>query len=86
MTPIESIYEIKAKLHDIQSYLHVKNAWVAKTAQNKYEQLVARFFKEHGCVEPEQRSKCLHDYDYFLSLWNRQESLSLPPREFAMIE
>ena len=69
MTHIESIYEIEAKLHDLQSYLHAKNVWVAKTAQNKYEQLVDRFFSEHGClVKPEKRSNCLHDYDYFLSL------------------
>jgi len=69
MTPIESIYEIESNLHDLQPYLHSKDGWVAKRARGKYEQLVDRFFKEHGRVtDPEQRSICLHDENYFLKL------------------
>jgi len=69
MTPIESIFEIEADLHDLQPYLYSKNAWVAKRAWDKYEQLVERFFKEHGRVtDSAQRSACLHDDKYFLSL------------------
>jgi hypothetical protein len=66
MTPIESIYEIEADLHDFQPYLHSKYAWVAKRAGGgQYEQLIGRFFREHGHVEnPEQRSACLHDENY----------------------
>ena len=69
MTSIESIYEIEADLHDLQPYLHSKSTLVSKRAQGKYEQLVDRFFREHGrLVSPEQRSACLHDDEYFLSL------------------
>lgn len=69
MTPIESIYEIETDLHDLQPYLHSKSAWVAKKTQGKYEQLVNRFFKGHGrMVNPEQRSACLHDDEYFFNL------------------
>ena len=69
MTPIESIYEIEADLHDLQPYLHSKSAWVSKRAQGKYKQLVDRYFREHGrIVNPKQRSDCLHDDKYFISL------------------
>jgi hypothetical protein len=69
MTPIESIFEIEADLQDLQPYLHSKSGWVAKRAQDKYEQLVDRFFREHGrLVDPEQRSNCLRGDKYFLSL------------------
>jgi hypothetical protein len=69
MTAIESIYEIEADLHDLQPYLNSKSPWAAKRARGKYERLVDRFFREHGRVtDPEQRSACLHDDKYFLSL------------------
>ncbi len=69
MTSIESIYEIEADLHDLQPYLHSKSAWVSKRAQWKYDHLVDRFFREQGrIVNPEHRSACLHDDEYFLSL------------------
>jgi len=69
MTTIESIFEIEADLHDLQPYLHSKNASVTKKASKKYEHLIDRFFREHGrLVKPEQRSACLHDYDYFLKV------------------
>ena len=69
MTPIEAIYEIEADLHDLHPYLHSKSALVSKRAQGKYEQLVDRYFREHGLiVNPEQRSDCLHDDELFLSL------------------
>ena len=69
MTTIESIYEIETDLHDLQPYLHSKSVCVSKRARGKYEQLVDRYFREHGhLVSPEQRSACLHDDTYFLSL------------------
>ena len=69
MTPIESIYEIEADLHDLQPYLHSKSVWAARRAQGKYEHLVDRYFREHcRIVNPEQRSACLHDDTYLLSL------------------
>lgn len=69
MTSIESIYEIEVDLHDLQPYLHSKSAWVARRAQGKYEQLVDKYYREHGrIVNPEKRSACLHDDTYFLSL------------------
>jgi len=69
MTSIESIYEIEADLHDLQPYLHSKSAWASKRAQGKYVKLVNRYFREHGhLVSPEQRSDCLQDDKYFLSL------------------
>jgi len=69
MTPIESIFEIRASLLDMLPYLNSKSAWVASRARGHYEQLVDRFFSEHGrLVKPEQRSECLHDYDYFLKV------------------
>ena len=69
MTPIESIYEIEADLHDLQPYLHSKSTLVSKRAQGKYEQLVERYFREHdGMLNPERRSDCLQDDRYFLSL------------------
>ena len=69
MTPIESIYEIEADLHDLQPYLHSKSALVSKRAQREYEQLVDRYFREHSrMVNPEQRSDCLDDDRYFFNL------------------
>jgi len=69
MTPIESIYEIEEMLLDLQAYLHSKNGWVAGRAKGKYDQLVDRFFKEHGrFTVPEQRNVCLGDENYFLKL------------------
>lgn len=69
MTPKESIYEIESNLHDLQPYLNSKNAWVAKRAREKYEQLVNRFFRENKYfVKPEQRFPCLHDPVCFLKL------------------
>ena len=74
MTPIESIFEIRASLLDMLPYLNSESAWVAGRARGKYEQLVDRFFREHGrLVKPEQRSECLHDYDYFLKLMESTE-------------
>ncbi len=69
MTPIESLYEIKAGVLDLQKYLLSKDAGVSKRAQIKYEQWVDRFFRENGnCMAPQQRYACVHDLGYFLSL------------------
>ena len=37
MTPIESIYEIKSAVIDLQKYLCSKDRGVSKYAQTKYE-------------------------------------------------
>jgi hypothetical protein len=69
MTPIESIYEIKAAVLDLQKYLASKDAAVTKKAKIKYLQLIDRFFRESGSIiTPQQRDSCVHDLDYFLHL------------------
>jgi hypothetical protein len=69
MTPIESIYEIKSAVLDLQRYLLSKDVVVSKRAQKKYEQWVDRFFRENeSFVAPQQRYACVHDLGYFLSL------------------
>jgi len=69
MTPIESIYEIKSAVVDLQKYLCSKNRVVSKYAQTKYEPWVNRFFRENEkLVKTEQRQSCLRDLDYFLKL------------------
>ena len=69
MTPIESIYEIKAAVLDLKKYLLSKDPVVSRKARLKYEQLVDLFFKGHAnFIKPEQRSSCLNDFDYFMSL------------------
>jgi hypothetical protein len=69
MTPIESIYEIKSAIIDLQKYLHSKDKVVSYRAQERYERWVERFFRENvNVVETEKRNICLHDFDYFLKL------------------
>ena len=69
MTPIESIYEIKSAVIDLQKYLCSRSRVVSKYAQTKYEPWVNRFFRENEkLVKPEQRLSCLQDLDYFLRL------------------
>jgi hypothetical protein len=69
MTPIESIYEIRAAVHDLRRYIQSKDKVVSHRAQHWYEQWVDRFFRENvNVVEPEKRNTCLHDVDYFLKL------------------
>jgi hypothetical protein len=69
MTAIESIYEIKEAVLDLQRYLLSKVTVVSKKAQIKYEQLVDRFFRENkSVVESQKRHSCLDDLDYFLNL------------------
>ncbi len=69
MTPIESIYEIKSAVIDLQRYLCSRSRVVSKYAQTKYEPWVNRFFRENEkFVKPEQRFSCLQDSDYFLRL------------------
>ena len=69
MTPIESIYEIKAAVIDLQKYLSSKDRVVSKRAQIKYEQWVDRFFRENkSFIKPEQSFSCLHDPVCFLKL------------------
>ena len=69
MTPIESIYEIKAAVLDLQKYLLSKDPVVSKKAWIKYEQLVERFFRENASFASNQkRQTCLNDINYFLSL------------------
>ena len=69
MTPIESIYEIRSAVLDLQRYLQSKDKVVSYRAQERYEQWVDRFFRENvNVVEPEKRNICLRDFDYFLKL------------------
>ena len=73
MTPIESIYEIKSAVLDLQRYLQSKDKVVSYRAQERYEQWVNRFFRENvNVIEPEKRRSlhilCLQDFDYFLKL------------------
>ena len=73
MTPIESIYEIQSAVNDLQRYLTDKSPVVLYKAQDRYEKLVDRFFRENvNVVEPEKRRSlrilCLQDFDYFLKL------------------
>jgi len=73
MTPIESIYEIKAAVVHLQRYLNNKSSVVAHRAQERYEQCVDRFFRESvNVLEPEKRRmlriECLDDSNYFLNL------------------
>jgi hypothetical protein len=69
MTPIESIYEIKSAIIDLQKYLHSKDKVVSYRAQGRYKQWVDRFFRENvNVVEPEKRILCLQDFDYFIKL------------------
>jgi len=69
MTPIESIYEIKSAVVDLEKYLCSRSRVVSKYAQTKYEPWVNRFFRENEkLVKTEQRQSCLRDLDYFLKL------------------
>ena len=76
MTPIESIYEIKSAVVDLQKYLCSRSRVVSKYAQTKYEPWVNRFFRENEkFVKPEQRQSCLQDWDYFLRLMDNTVEL-----------
>lgn len=67
MTPIESIYEIKSAVIDLQKYLNLKDSVVSTRAHMKYMEWVDRFFSEQKCfVAKEQRRSCVDDPDYFL--------------------
>jgi hypothetical protein len=73
MTPIESIYEIRSSVLDLQRHLVAKKPVVYHRAYERYEKLVDRFFRESVNVfEPERRMslriECLDDSDYFLNL------------------
>ncbi len=69
MTPIESIYEIRSDVLDLQKYLSGKKTIVYYKAYERYEKLVNRFFRENfNVIEPEKRIMCLDDVDYFLKL------------------
>jgi hypothetical protein len=73
MTPIESIYEIKSAVTELQKYFCSKDKVVSYRAQMKYEEWVDRFFRENvNVVEPEKRRSlrilCLQYFDYFSKL------------------
>jgi hypothetical protein len=68
MNAIESIFEIKAAVLDLQRYSS-KDTIVSKKVQIKYAELIDRFFRENvNLVKPQQRDCCLNDPGYFLSL------------------
>jgi len=69
MTPIESIYEIRSDVLDLQQYLTGKKTIVYYRAYERYEKLVNRFFRENvNVVEPDKRNSCFDNVDYFLKL------------------
>ena len=69
MTPIESIYEIKSAVIDLQRHLNKKQPVVYQRAYERYEKLVNRFFKENkDFAKPEQKLQCLDDPVSFLKL------------------
>jgi hypothetical protein len=69
MTAIESIYEIRSDIIDLQKYLAGKKTVVYYRAYERYERLVNRFFKENvNVVEAEKRNSCLENVDDFLKL------------------
>jgi len=69
MTPIESIYEIRSAVLDLQRHLIAKKPVVYHRAYERYEKMVERFFRESvNAVEPEKRIMCIDDVDYFLKL------------------
>jgi hypothetical protein len=69
MTPIESIYEIKEAVIDLQKCLNSRNRVVSIRSQMRCEQLVDRFFMENiNVAEIERHNMCLHDPDYFFKL------------------
>lgn len=69
MTPLESIFQIKNAVLDLQRYLMSKDTVVSRRAQKKYEQWVDRFFRENeNLLAPQQRYACVHDLGYFLNL------------------
>ena len=69
MTPIESIYEIKASVVNLERYLRSKDDVVIKKARLKYEQLVDVFFRGNkGFETTNHRQECLNSQDFFISL------------------
>ncbi len=73
MTPIESIYEIRSAVLNLQRHLIAKKPAVYHRAYERYEKLVDRFFRESVNVfEPDKRRilriECLDDSNYFLNL------------------
>jgi hypothetical protein len=69
MTPIESIYEIKAAVLDLQRYLNYKDSIVPQIARTRYKKFVNRFFRENvNVLESEKRKICLDNVNYFLNL------------------
>ena len=69
MTPLESIYEIRSAVFDLQRYLKDKSPVVSRRAQEQYVKWVDRFFRENiGVVDPEKRITCQQDFDYFIKL------------------
>ena len=73
MTAIESIYEIRSAVLDLQRYLQSKDKVVSYRAQERYKEWVERFFRENvNVIELEKRRSlrflCLQDFNYFLKL------------------
>ena len=69
MTPIESIYEIKEAVVNLERYMLSKDSVVSKKARIKYEQLVDVFFRGNKCSETTKyRQECLNDHGFFMKL------------------
>ena len=73
MTPIESIYEIKEAVVNLERYLLSKDAVVSKKARVKYEQLVDMFFRGNKSIETTKRRQgCLNNQYFFMSLMDER--------------
>jgi hypothetical protein len=69
MTNIESIYEIKSAVLDLQRYASSNSEYVSNKVKAKYQKLLDRFVRENeSFVTPQQRKSCLHDAGYFFIL------------------
>jgi len=69
MTPIESIYEIRSAVVDLQRFMNSKDIALSKRAFMRYAEWVNRFFREQKCfVAPEHRQSCLDDPVFFIKL------------------
>lgn len=75
MTPIESIWEIRNAVLDLQKYLTSKDDVVRKRAHSRYLEWMERFFRENRhLLTKDQRRACVDDVDYFLSMLDEIEA------------
>jgi len=69
VTPLESILEIKAAVHEMARELLSRDPAIYEKAQVKYEVLVNRFFEENEkYLAPQQKDPCIYDVVFFARL------------------